>query len=199
MAGSVTSFLSAKWKYLVCVVAPLAILALVFALPLKTVSLQNIETYTEAQVTQQPYVTTESYEVLVPSTGPQNKTETLYESSQSTQSGTYSFQVKADTTVDVNWEGSSGSYPLILRWSRFDSMSPVDPNYGYYPYFPNNYYGSGSGSGKITIKATYPEATTSSVTRTRDVVKYREVSTPVVKTRVVVSTETMSLWSYLFR
>jgi hypothetical protein len=50
------------------------------------------------------------------------------------------------------------------------------------------------------IQITYPQEITKyrTVTKTRDVVQYRQVPTQVMKERKVTQTVLMSLWAYLF-
>jgi hypothetical protein len=72
---------------------------------------------------------------------------------------------------------------------------------GYFPW--DNYYGSGWGGGQswATVKVTYPANVTKyrPVTKTRDVVKYRQVPTQVRKDRTVIQNVRMSIWESLFR
>ncbi|MBM3167018.1 MAG: hypothetical protein FJZ94_06200 [Chloroflexi bacterium] len=52
-----------KWYY-VSGLIPLVVIALIFALPLKTVDIQKTETYWDVEMKSEPYTTTEAYRAL---------------------------------------------------------------------------------------------------------------------------------------
>jgi len=184
-----------NWKYIVCCLAPLALIAIIFALPLKTIAVQVEESYWDKELRQYAYTATESYEMLEPSVTEVTRSETVYDSIVPTADGSYSFKVKApDTTVDLKWQNYYSSYPWILRWYQCDDS---DPNQHYY-FIPYDWYG---GNARLTVKITYPESITTynKVVESRDVTRYIDVPTPVLKTRTVTEYEKISIWSYLFR
>lgn len=186
------------WKFIVFALAPLAIIAIVFALPLKTVPVQATEKYWATETQQQPYTVTETYVDQEPYTATETKTETIYNDTTYIANWTRTFTIdKPQSTVTItmqNFGGYSYSYPPI--W-----YTPApDPDSHIFRYFPYDYGWGGSGMAKITIDVSYPQEITKtrSVTKTRDVVKYRDVQVQVQKERSVTSYVKKSLWSYLF-
>ncbi len=195
MRSHILNFLKTNWKYIVCCLAPLAIVAIIFALPIKTIAIQVEENYWDTELKQYAYTAAESFEVLEPLTTEVIRSETVYDSVVPTADGSYSFKVKApDTLVDINWQDYYYGYPWVLRWNSYNSSEP-DP----YRYFiPNNYYW---GNARLTIKITYPESITTynKVTKSKDVTRYIDVPTPVLKTKTLTEYKKISIWSYLFR
>jgi len=195
MGSNVWKYPKDNWKYVVCVLTPLALIAIIFFSPLKTIAVQVEESYWDKELQKHAYTVTESYEVLEPSVTQQIRSETVYDSIVSMSDGSYSFKVKnADTTVNVSWQGSYPSYPLVLRWYDCDSSesSPC------YYFLPSDCYW---GNSRLIVKLTYPESITtySKVTKSREVTRYIDVPTPVLKTRTVTEYQKISIWSYLFR
>lgn len=196
MKSSIWKCLKDNWKYIACSLAPLALIGIVFSLPLKTVAVQVEENYWDTELRKQSYTITESYEVLEPSVTTEIRTETVYDSTVSRSGGSYSFKIKnPDTTVDVSWEGYYPYYPLVLRWYPGDSTD-LDQCCCYFT--PYSYYW---GNPRLVIKITYPESVTTynKVTKSKDVTRYIDVPTPVLKTKTVTEYHKISIWSYLFR
>ena len=182
-----------NWKFIVGGLITITILAIIFALPIRTTPVQTTETYWDTEMKTEPYTVSENYTEVEPYATTETRTETVYDSYVNTSSWSHSFKVdKLDSTVSINISGYS--YPYV-----YSITCPDDDITGcrIWPYF---YYGGG-GQGKVTIKVSYPEEVTKSrtVTKYRDVTKYREVSTQVLKEKTVTEYVKMSIWGYLFR
>jgi len=195
MGSNIWGYLKNNWKYVACVLTPLTLIAIVFSFPLKTVAVQVEESYWDKELQKHAYTVTETYEVLEPTVIQQIRSETVYSSVVSPSDGSYSFTVKKpDTTVDVSWQGYSCCYPLVFRWFACDSSDPAQ----YYYFIPYNYYWENP---RLVIKTTYPESITTynRVTKSKDVTRYIDIPTQVLRTRTVTKYQQTSIWSYLFR
>ena len=186
------SFIQGNWKFIAWGLSPLAILAIILALPLKTVPVQVTETYWDTELKKEPYATSENYTEVEPYITTETRTETVYDSYVYPSSWSYTFKVdKANSSVYINGQGYAyyPQYYVIYP----DSESPV---YRFWPY-----YWGGDGQSKVTITVTYPEEVTKhrTVTKYRDAIKYREVSSPVQKERTSTKYVKISIWGYLFR
>lgn len=191
MAGNVWSYIKSTWQFMVSALAPIAIVAIIFALPLKTVPVVATETYYETEIVNQPYIISEAYTELEPYTTTEPRTETVYDSYIYPGNWSHTFKVdKADSTVSVDYHGYT-DYPRCYVIYSGDE----DSSYSFWPY---NYWG---GQSRVTIKVTYPEETTkyNTITKYRDVTKYREVPTQVQKEKTVTEYMKMSIWAYLFK
>lgn len=186
------NFVKSNWKFIVVGLSPIAILAIIFALPLKTVPVQATETYWDTEMRPEPYIVSESYTEVEPYTTTETRTETVYDSYFYSGGWSHTFKVpKPDSTVTINIQ--SYYYPVVYTITCPDDESRCRM----WPYFR---YWDGGG-GRVTIKLSYPEQVTKyrTVTKYRDVTKYREVPTPVLKERAVTRYVKMSIWGYLFR
>ena len=176
--------------------APITIIAIIFALPLKTVPIQVTESYWDTEIKRQPYTVSESYTDTEPYTTTETRTETIYDSYIYTGNWSHTFKVdKPDSTVTINIQGYY--YPYVYTITCPVCPDDEDSICCPYPYF---YYPAG-GQGRVVIKVSYPEEVIKyrTVTKYRDVTKYREVTTPVLKERTVTKYVKASIWSYLFR
>jgi len=197
VANNTKVYIKDKWKPLVWGLAPIAILAIVFALPVKTVPVQTTETYWDVEMKSEPYTVSESYTEEEPYTTTETRTETVYDSYVYSGSWSHDFQVdKPSSTVSVEFRGYS-YYPY---YSQYYISCPGDDvsSCSIWPYY---YSGWGGGQAKVIIKVSYPEEVTKhrTVTKYRDVTQYREVPTQVQKERTVTEYVKMSIWAYLFR
>jgi hypothetical protein len=195
MVNNLKNLIKENWKFIVWGLAPIAILAIIFALPIKTVPVQATETYWDTEMKSQPYTVSESYTDAEPYTATETRTETVYDSYAYLSGWSHTFKIgKPDSTVSINIQ--SYYYPYV-----YSITCPTYPDdetrCRTWPYF----YDYGGGQGKVTIKVSYPEEVTKyrTVTKSRDVTKYREVPTQVLKERAVTKYVKMSIWSYLFR
>ena len=190
MVSNILNYVKNNWKQFTWGLAPLAIIAIVFAFPLKTVPVYTTETYYETEIVSQPYTINESYTRVEPYTMTESRTETVYDSYVS-GSWSHTFEVdKPDATITVEFDGYS-YHPQYIVFRPQDG----EPAYRFWPY---DYWGSQT---RATIKVSYPEEVLKykTITGYRDVTKYREVSTEVLKKRTATENIKMSIWGYLFR
>ena len=180
-----------SWKSVLWGMLPVAVVAIVFAIPLKAVAVQSIETYWETETISEPYTVTESYIDTEPYIATETRTETIY-NSYIYPGKTHTFEVdKPGTTVSVNVQGYPYTYYPQYYVVYSDDENP------YYQFWPYQYWG---GQNKMIIEVSYPEEVTKyrTVTKYKDVTKYREVPTQVLKERAVTEYVKMSIWGYLF-
>jgi hypothetical protein len=196
MARNVGNSIKGNWKPILWGLGPIAILAIVFALPIKTVPVQTTETYWDTEIRNEPYTTTESYTEEEPYTATETRTETVYDSYVYSGNWSHTFEVdRANSTISVKFSGYSHYpyYPYYYIACPGDDLSSscIWPYYDYYL----------GGRGKAIIEVSYPEEVTKyrTVTKYRDVTQYREVPTQVQKERTVTQDVKMSIWAYLFR
>ena len=197
MANNIKVYIKDNWRPIVWGLAPIAILAIVFALPIKTVPVQTTETYWDTEMKSEPYTVSESYTDLEPYTTTETRTETVYDSYVYPYNWSHDFTVdKPDSTVSVEFHG----YSYYPHYSPIYISCPGD-DLSSCQMWPYSYGGWGGGRAQVTIKVTYPEEVTKqrTVTKYRDVTKYREVPTQVQKERTVTEYVKMSIWAYLFR
>jgi hypothetical protein len=186
------------WKPIVWGLIPVILVVIIFSLPLKTVPVEVIEKYTATEMKQEPYTAQETYTDVENYTTQEIHTDTVYDSWTNTSPWNYSFQVnKSGATVTVATYGTASySYtqPFIF-YSGNGTYPYYYPDYG--RWWPWEY---GSGSARIVIKVSYPEDVIRqrTVTKTRDITKYREVPVQVQKERKVIQYQNVSIWSYLF-
>lgn len=173
-----------KWSYLYALI-PIVILAIIFALPLKTVPVQETETYWDVEMRSEPYTQSESYTDTEPYTTTETYTKTVY---------------------------SPYYYPYPCDWPGV--LSPSDHvqcrNYPY-PYCITCYSDDLSScricspsncatwTGPQLVNDTREVVKYRTVTKYREVVKYRQVPTELLKERTVTKQIRMSIWEYLFR
>jgi len=177
-----------KWSFVFGLI-PIIILAIIFALPLKTVPVQETETYWDIEMQSEPYTDTESYTETEPYTTTETYTKTVY-------SPYYR------------------PYPCSWPGTVTPDDYPYYPYNQYYPYYPYNF--SCSGDDIWSCRMSWPGNCASwttprlvtdtrevvkyrTVTKYRDVVKYRQVPVKVMKERTVTRQVRMSIWEYLFR
>ena len=125
-------------------------------------------------------------------TATETRTETVYQANINSGNWSYSFDVsQPDTKVTIELKNN---YPYYYPYT----YSITDDNH--HIFFPWNYYYYSTGAAQATIQISYPAEVTKyrTVTKTQDVVKYRQVPTQVLKERQVTQYVRMSLWAYLF-
>ncbi|MDD5495216.1 MAG: hypothetical protein PHG36_11180, partial [Dehalococcoidia bacterium] len=67
-------FFQNNWKFIVAALSPLALIAIIFALPLKTVPVPVTETYYETEIYSEPTAATENYTEMEAYTASEQRT-----------------------------------------------------------------------------------------------------------------------------
>jgi hypothetical protein len=179
-----------NWKPILWGLIPFVIVVVVFAIPLKEVPVQVTESYWATEIKDEPYTVTETNTVTEPDTVTETKTETIFDSGVNAGNWSYTFDVKKpNATVSINVYGYSYPYPQYYFGTSNDATMQLYP----FRYFSDN-------TSRAAIKISYPEQVTKyrTVTKTMDVVKYRQVPTQALKERKVTDYVVMSLWAYIF-
>jgi len=187
MANNIKNQLKGNWKPILWGLIPFIIIVIIFAIPIKTVPIQVTETYWDTEMIDEPYTVTESYTETEPYTATETRTETVYDSYVNSYNWSHTFNVnKPDASVTVNFQGYSYS-PYIIWYS--DNRTA----FRQWPFFWDNY-------ARAVIKISYPEEVTKyrTVTKKRDVIKYRQVPNQVLKEKPTTQYVKMSIWAYLF-
>jgi hypothetical protein len=189
------NYIRQNWKPILWGLIPFLLIVVIFALPLKQVTLEDRSTYWVSELQQQPYTETETYQVIEAVTETGNRTETIFDG-RIGETWSYSFaDLKPGARVSVAFAGYPYCPQPYVLYSYSDNYT--------YPFWPfQNYYWDAMYYPmlKITIKATYEGDITTyqPVTKTREVTKYREVSVPVQKERVVTRQVRVPIWQYIF-
>ncbi len=193
----IRAFFSNHWKLITIGVAPIALLAIIFALPIKTATVQVTEQYWDTEMKSQPYTVTESYTEEEPYKVTETRTITIYDAYVYPANWSHTFTVDKPGTITVNIQGYTYPYP-IYYYIRCPESDGTDCRV--WPYFYHDWYW-GSGQAHVVIKMNYPEEITKfrAVTKYREVTKYQQVPTPVLKERTATKEVKMSVWAYLFR
>jgi len=200
--SKIKSFILKYLKIILAVLIPLAVVAVVFAIPFLTVAVPVTESYWDTVIKTEPYSDNETYTDMEAYVTTETRTDTVVNQVVGYGGWTQSFKVaKADSTVtiEVNNYGS-GYYPqqyMVIgdNYSLYYSpRSPWSPWYGGW----DNFEG---GQSWATVRVSYPEEVTKyrPVIKTREVTKYRDVPTQVLKERTVVQNVKMSVWQSIFR
>jgi len=201
----ILSWAKTNYKIILATFIPIAIIAIIFALPLKIVAIPVIETYWDTEIRTENYTTTETYSEMEPYITTEMHTETIYNQAIGYGNWVKTFQVdhpSSTVTIEVNNYGTGFYGPRYIIVG--DNYSPYwrgNPYWitGWDPWY--TYGGFGCGQTLATIRITYPEQVTKyrSVTKTREVVKFRDVPTQVRKERTVMQNVRMSIWESIFR
>jgi hypothetical protein len=193
MRSAKETIITNKWYYISAVI-PLVIIAIIFALPLKTVEVQKTETYWDVEMKSEPYTTTEAYT----ETEPYTVTETYTKAATDpwVYSPPYNYPYPYPYYYDPCVYGNCPvpSYPSCPPYN----WGPYSGNTTAYcpPYWPTRYYPYNSYPRTVTDTREVTKYRT--VTKYRDVTKYREVPTKVLKERTVTEQVRVSIWQYLF-
>ena len=197
--SKIKSFVLKHLRILLAIFIPLAVIAIIFAIPFLTVAVPVTESYWETVMKTEPYSATETYTDQEAYVTTETRTDTVVNQQVGYGGWTQSFKVaRADSTVtiEVNNYGGGGYYQ-----PRYFIMGDND-----HPYSPwSSWYGGwdnwGGGQSWATVRVNYPEEVTKyrPVTKTREVTRYREVPTQVLKERTVVQNVRMSVWQSMFR
>ncbi len=178
-----------NWKPILWGLIPFVIVIVVFAIPLKEVPVQVTESYWATEMKDEAYTVAETNTVTEPYTATETKTETVFDSGVNGSNWSYTFDVKRPATVSINVYGYS--YPNSQYYFGTSNNATMQ-------FYPFRYYSDNTSRATITIA--YPEQVTKyrTVTKTSDVVKYRQVPTRVLKERKTTNYVVMSLWAYIF-
>jgi len=196
-------FFQNNWKFIVAALSPLALIAIIFALPLKTVPVPVTETYYETEIKSEPYTVAENYTEMEPYTASELRTDTLIDQAVGYGTFTRSFQVdQPGATVTVEIANNSYGYSFMPRYYIIgDNYSMYPYDWRYSPWYWDSWNTWGAGQSWATVKLTYSQPVTKyrEVTKTREVTKYRDVPTQVKKERTAVRYVKMSMWESMFR
>ena len=206
-----TAWFKTNLKIILAVIITMALIAVIFALPLKVTTIPVTESYWATEMRTENYTATETFTDMEAYTTSEIRTETVYNQPVGYGSWTKTFQVDhpgATVTIEVSNYYSGAYFPqryYVIGDNLSTGWGGGWPYGGYYgpgwPFFEGYYGGWGGGQAWATIRVTYPEQVTKykPVSKTREVVKYREVPTQVLKERMVMQTVRMSIWESLFR
>lgn len=200
--NSIKTFVLKHLKIILAVAISLAVIAIIFAIPLLTVSMPVKESYWETVMKTEPYPATETYTDQEAYVTTETRTETLVNQAVGYGGWTQSFKVaRADSTVTIEVNNYGGGYYQPRYFVIGDAGNPY---YSPWSPWPSPYAGYdtwGGGQSWATVRVNYPEEVTKyrPVTKTREVTKYREVPTQVLKERTVVQDVKMSIWQSIFR
>jgi hypothetical protein len=204
--NKIKPFIVTHHKIILTIFIPLAVIAIIFAIPFLTVAVPVTESYWETVMKTEPYSNTETYTDMEAYVTTETRTDTVVNQQVGYGGWTQSFKVaRADSTVTIEVNNYGGGYYPPRYFIMGDNHSPY-----YSPWSPwspwNSWYGGGwdswgGGQSWATVRVNYPEEVTKyrPVTKTREVNKYREVPTQVLKERTVIQNVKMSVWQSMFR
>ena len=181
-----------NWRAILWGLIPIVVIAIVFAIPVKTVAVETTETYWDTEMKSEPYDATEEYTGTESYIVTEVQKEIIYNS--------YIYPGK-EQTFEIDKPGSAVTVSVQgYPYYSYSYSSPYviyddgDPHYYLWPSQP------WGGQGKIKIELSYPEDVVKerTVTKVRNVVKYREVPVQVQKEKSVTEYKKMSIWGYLF-
>jgi hypothetical protein len=204
--GSIKTFFMKNRKAIIGVLIPIIVIAIIFALPLKTVPVPVTETYWETVIKTEPYATTETYTDMEPYFTTETLTDTVINQPVGYGGWTQNFKVdKPDATVTIEVNNYGGGYSSPRYIIIGDNYSPYYSPWSQWSQWSSWYGGGwdswGGGQSWATVRISYPEQVTKyrPVSKTKEVTKYREVPTQVLKERTVVQNVKMSIWESMFR
>ena len=174
-----------KWNFISGLI-PVLILAIIFALPVKTVPVQTTESYWDIEMRSEPYTETEAYTETEPYTTTETYQRSVYSSNYPYPYNYPYYGGGISPTDNVKCQGyppycfvCSGDDLASCRiWSPYNYASMASPRY---------------------VTDTREVVKYRTVTKYREVTKYRQVPTKVLKERTVTKQVRMSIWEYLFR
>ena len=199
--NKIKPFILKHYKIILAVFIPVAVIAIIFAIPLLTVAVPVTESYWETVTKTETYSAAETYTDQEAYVTTETRTDTVVNQPVGYGGWTQSFKVaRADSTVTIEVNNYGGGYYQPRYFIMGDNYSP------YSPWSPgNSWYGGwdnwGGGQSWATVRVNYPEQVTKyrPVTKTREVTRYREVPTQVLKERTVIQNVKMSVWQSIFR
>lgn len=193
-----------NWKvFLTGIIVGLALIAIIFALPLKVIFTETTETYLTTEITQQPYTVNEPY-----------TTEEVYERTEVFADGFYKvvptgivipFYIdRPDARLTGKFENPiPGSFSIItaanrIVWETFGNRGTFDlslPPAQYRARFQENIMWGQDCYIYLAVKWTETQQVTKYIERT----KYLEIPTQVEKQRTIVKRERISVWKQIFK
>ncbi|MBL7061893.1 MAG: hypothetical protein ISS54_04070 [Dehalococcoidia bacterium] len=194
---------SDKWKLFVGgIIAAFVLIAIVFALPLKVISTETIETYYVTEMKQEAYSVSEPY-----------VTEEVHEKTEVFADGFYKvipsgiiipFNIdKPDAQLVGKFENPiPGSFAIItsanrILWETLGSRSDIDLPLSqgkYLARFRENVMWGEDCYIYLAMKWTEVQE----VTKYKEITKYREVPVQVEKQRTIVKQDRISIWKQIF-
>jgi hypothetical protein len=199
--NKIKAFFLKNLKIILAVVISLAVIAIIFAIPFLSVAVPVTESYWETVMKTEPYAATETYTDQEAYVTTETRTETLVNQQVGYGGWTQTFKVaKADSTVTIEVNNYGGGYyqpRYFMLGENYGPYSPWSPGNSWY----GGWDGWGGGPSWATVRVNYPEQVTKyrPVEKTREVTKYREVPTQVLKERTVTKNVNMSIWQSIFR
>ena len=195
--SKIKSFILKYLKIILAVLIPLVAVAVVFAIPFLTVAVSVNESYWDTVMKTEPYSDNETYTDMEAYVTTETRTDTVVNQVVGYGGWTQSFKVaKADSTVTIEVNSYGGGYYQPRYFTMGDSGSLYTPWSSWYG--GDNF---GGGQSWATVRVNYPEEVTKyrPVIKTREVTKYRDVPTQVLKERTAVQNVKMSVWQSIFR
>ncbi|MBM4445800.1 MAG: hypothetical protein FJ023_00370 [Chloroflexi bacterium] len=193
-----------NWKPLVAgIITAFVLIALVFALPLKVISTETIETYYVTEMRQETYSVSEPYAA-----------EEVYEKTNVFADGFYKV-IPSGIIVPFNIDKPSaqlvgkfenpipGSFVIItaanrILWETFGTQGSIDLplSQGKYRarFQENVMWGEDC---YIYLAMSWTE--TQQVTKYKEIIKYREVPVQVEKQRTITKQNRISIWEQIFK
>ena len=205
--NKIKSFVLKHYRILLTVFIPVAVVAVIFAIPFLTVAVPVTESYWDTVMKTETYTDNETYTDSEAYVTTETRTDTVVNQAVGYGGWTQSFKVaKADSTVtiEVNNYGGGGYYApryYVVGDNYSPYYSPWSPFSPWSPWYGGGWDNFGSGQSWATVRVSYPEDVTKyrPVTKTREVTKYRDVPTQVLKDRTTIQNVKMSIWQSIFR
>ncbi|MBN2463059.1 MAG: hypothetical protein JXB43_05605 [Dehalococcoidia bacterium] len=192
------------WKPLVAgIITAFAFIAIIFALPLKVISTETIETYYVTEMQQEAYSVSEPY-----------ITEEVYEKTEAFADGFYKvvpggivipFNIdRPDAKLVGNFENPfPGSFVIFnaanhIIWESLGNRGSIDlqlPQGRYRARFQESVMWGQDCYIYLAIQWTE----TQQVTKYKEITEYREVPVQVEKQRMIIEQHRISLWAQIFK
>ena len=178
------------------------IIAVIFALPLKTIRVESTESYFVTELKQEPYTVSEPYTAEEVEEHSEVLVDGYYISSPA--GITVPFQIdRADTLLAVSFDNSFvGTFAIVeqpnrvvwqTRSSGAETELELEPGDYLARFRESMMWGQDC---YIYVAVQWNE--TKQVTLHRDVTEYRDIQTQVEKERTVVHEEKISIWKHIF-
>jgi len=188
--------------FIVGIITSFILVAIIFALPLKTISTETTETYYTTKIKQEPYMVIEPY-----------VTREVYEQTKVFADGYYKvvpsgiiipFYIDRPAQLIGEFENPiPGSLTILttpnrIIWETFGSRGnidiPIAPGQYWVRFRENLMWGEDC---YIYLAMKWTES--QQVTKYKEVTKYREVSAQIEKQRTVIKQSRISIWEQIFK
>lgn len=204
MKSSFWDYKENNWQPFVAgIIAGFILVAIIFALPLKTVSTETTETYYTTEIKQEPYMVIEPY-----------VTREVYEQTKVFADGYYKvvpsgiiipvYIDRPDAQLIGKFENPiPGSFVILttpnrIIWETFGSRGNIDllisPGQYLARFQENIMWGEDC---YIYLAMKWTEA--QEVTKYKEITKYREVPVQVEKQRTIIKQDRISIWKQIFK